>query len=104
MTDHKPQSRWCDGDTIAGLHRRRSTSRRVVPLDCECPDPWPCRCTQPPLSERMIDAGRAAALHILDVGEVPLLEFETLRALYRRGGDDRALAEKLHQLTGAVLG
>lgn len=56
------------------------------------------------MPDRMVDAGRDAALHILDVGEVPLLEFETLRALYRRGGDDRALAEKLHQLTGAVLG
>jgi hypothetical protein len=31
---------------------------------------------------------------------VPLLEFEILRALYRRGGTDRDVAEQLHMLTG----
>jgi hypothetical protein len=30
---------------------------------------------------------------------VPLLELEVLRALYRRGGADRELADLLHQLT-----
>ncbi|MGO9156994.1 hypothetical protein [Mycobacterium sp.] len=88
---------------MAGLHRRRNTSWRVVPLDCGCRDPWPCRCTQPPLSERMVDAGRDAALHILDAGEIPLLEIEILQALYRRGGTDRALAEQLHALAGGVV-
>jgi hypothetical protein len=48
----------------------------------------------------MIDAGRAAAEHILADGRVPLLGLEVLRALYRRGGDDRALAEQLHEMTG----
>jgi hypothetical protein len=82
------------------MKRRRATSRRLVPLDCGCRDPWPCRCTEPPLSERMIDAGRDAALHVLNTGNVPLLEIEVLRALYRRGGDDRALAVELHALAG----
>ena len=75
----------------------------IVPLHCGCRDPWPCRCTEPPLSDRMIDAGREAALHILDTGKVPLLELEVLRALWRRGGDDRRLAEELHEMTGGQV-
>jgi hypothetical protein len=76
----------------------------MAPLDCGCRDPWPCRCTEPPLTDQMIDAGRDAALHILDRGEIPLLEIEVLRALYRRGGVDRGLAEMLHAAIGGVLG
>lgn len=87
-------------DVHAQLHRRRAAAQRVVPLDCGCPDPWPCWCNEPPLSDRMVDAGRDAALHILNVGEIPLLEVETLRALYRRGGMDRALAQRLWELAG----
>lgn len=89
----------CTGRQLRG---RRESSRRLVPLDCGCRDPWPCRCTDPPLSERMIDAGRDAAQHILDTGRVPLLEIEVLQALWRRGGADRALAEQLHAATGGV--
>jgi hypothetical protein len=51
----------------------------------------------------MIDAGRDAAQHVLNTGNVPLLELEILRALYRRGGDDRAFAEELHLLTGQAI-
>jgi hypothetical protein len=97
------QPRQCGGfDTVAGLRRRRAASRRVPPLDCGCPDPW-CRCSEPPLSERMIDAGRDAALHLLDAGNVPILEFEVLQALWRRGGADRVLAEQLHQASGGAI-
>lgn len=87
------------------LGRRRSAAKRLVPLECGCSDPHPCRCTEPPLSEKMIDAGRDAAVHIMDnTGRVPLLQTEVLRALYRRGGDDRVLAEKLHAMTGGRIG
>jgi hypothetical protein len=55
------------------------------------------------LSGKMIDAGRDAALHFLADGYVPLLEFEVLQALWRRGGEDRELAELLHALTGGAL-
>jgi hypothetical protein len=48
----------------------------------------------------MIDAGAQAARHILDVGYVPLLELDVLRALYRRGGRDRRLAQELYDLCG----
>ncbi|MGO9101840.1 MAG: hypothetical protein ACLP9Y_21215 [Mycobacterium sp.] len=51
----------------------------------------------------MVDAGRDAALHVLDAGEIPLLQIEILQALYRRGGVDRALAEQLHALAGGVV-
>lgn len=81
---------------VAGWKRRREAARRVVSLDCGCPDPWPCRCSLPPLSDKMIDAGRAAALHILESGRVPLVKIEVLQALWRRGGPDRVLAEQLH--------
>lgn len=84
---------------VAGWKRRHEAARRVVPLDCGCPDKWPCCCSEPPLSDRMIDGGRDAALHVLAVGQVPLLETEVLQALWRRGGADRELAELLQRLT-----
>jgi hypothetical protein len=34
---------------------------------------------------------------------MPRLEIEVLRALYRRGGADRALAEQLHRACGGVV-
>lgn len=94
--------RQCAADTRP-WRQRRQASYRLIPLDCGCRDPWPCRCTVPPLSDKTVDAGRAAALHVLDQGRVPLLELEVLRALYRRGGLDRQLAEQLHRLTGGAV-
>ena len=55
---------------------------------------------QPPLSEQMVDGGRAAALHLLELGCVPLLRRDTLTALHERGGADRALVEQLWELAG----
>jgi hypothetical protein len=88
---------------VAAWNRRHQAARRLPPLDCGCPDPWPCRCSDPPLTHRQIDAGRMAAEHILRGGRIPLLEIEVLQALWRRGGDDRAFAEQLHQLTGGAV-
>lgn len=88
---------------LAAWRRRHTAARRVEPLHCGCPDPWPCRCTEPPLSENVIDAGRDSALHLLSAGLVPLLEFEVLQALWRRGGSDRALADRIHSLTGGQI-
>lgn len=99
-----PCTRSFPQDPHSQLERRREAAKRSVPLDCGCRDVWPCRCSNPQLSERMIDAGRAAARHILDGGGIPLLEIEFLRALYRRGGADRRLAERLHALTGGEIG
>jgi hypothetical protein len=85
---------------VAQWLRRRRASGRLMPLDCGCRDPWTCRCTRPPLSENFIDAGAQAAQHLLDVGYPPLLELDVLRALWRRGGDDRQLAQQLYELVG----
>ena len=87
----------------AAWKRRHAAARRAVPLDCGCPDPWPCRCSLPPLTDKMIDAGRDAALHILEANKIPILEIEVLQALWRRGGTDRELAEHLHQLTDGAI-
>jgi hypothetical protein len=48
----------------------------------------------------MIDGGRAAALHLLEVGYTPILRLDTLTALYKRGGRDRELARQLYELVG----
>lgn len=87
----------------SALERRRRAAHRLVPLACGCADPWPHRCNELPLTVVMVDAGRAAAEHILRAGCIPLVETEVLRALWRRGGDDRAFAERLHQLTGGLV-
>lgn len=97
-------TRYCQHNAAIRPKRlRREASRRVVPLDCGCPDPWPCRCSDPPLSDQTIDAGRDAALHLLGVGLIPLLDIETRRALWRRGGTDRVLAELLHDACGGEV-
>jgi hypothetical protein len=67
------------------LHRRRVASRRLVPLACGCADPWICRCTDPPLSERMVDAGVGAAAHLLAADLPPMFDPPTLRAMWRQG-------------------
>lgn len=88
---------------LAVWKRRHAASRRLVPLDCGCRDPWVCRCTDPPLSEHALDGWRDAALHVLGGGQMPLLPIEVLRALYRRGGPDRVLAEQLHTAPGSKV-
>jgi hypothetical protein len=85
---------------VASWVRRQQARRRMAPLACGCPDPWPCRCTEPPLSDRALDGWRDAALHVLRTGHMPLLPIEVRRALYRRGGRERQLAERLHRGCG----
>lgn len=77
------------------LHRRRCATQRLAVLDCGCADPWTCRCTQHPLTERALDGWRDAAHAVLSEGMKPLVPAEVRRSLWRRGGADRALAEKL---------
>jgi len=53
------------------------------------------------LSERTVDGYRHAALHVLRDGNTPALPLEVLRALWRRGGPDRELADELYERGGA---
>jgi len=80
----------------AGVHgewsRRREAAKRLPPLECGCRDPWPCRCHGPTVeSDNQIDGWAAAARHLALNGLLPVLPVEAMRALWRRGGDDRAL-------------
>ena len=85
-------------------HRRFDASVRLVPLNCGCADSWAHHCIKPSLTERSLDGYAEAARHLLNTaGCLPLVPLEALRALYRRGGDDRALAEQLHAATGGVV-
>ena len=93
----KPLVMDCDQHSgLAAWKRRNQAARRVAPLDCGCADPWPCRCTEPPLSDHALDGWRDAALRVLFSGQLPLLPIEVRRALWKRGGPDRVLAEQLH--------
>ena len=89
-------------DLRAQLERRRDKANRSVPLDCGCRDPLGCRCTEPPLSDRALDAWAAAAWHILKLGQMPLVPLEVRRALWRRGGRDRELGKLLHERCGGA--
>jgi hypothetical protein len=83
------------------LRRRREAARHLRPLACGCRDPLFCDCHPPlsqPLTAKMVDAGAQAARHLLEIGYPPLLQLDTLRALYRRG--DRELARELYELVG----
>jgi hypothetical protein len=92
----------CHAGVAEWLRRHRATER-LMPL-CRCgPDPWlRRRRPQPPLTDHAVDGWHATAQHLLDVGCTPMLPPEALRALYRRGGRDRLLAERLHQACGEV--
>lgn len=91
-------------DRLSQSKRRWEASRRLPSLECGCsPDPWLCRCTEPPLSTRAIDAWRDAAKYVLAQGRTPLVPLEALRALHRRGGPDRELAIELWGLTSGEV-
>lgn len=88
----------CTADTLAQLRRRRDASQRLELLDCSHADPWPCRCTPMPLSDHQIDGWADCARYIIETsGCIPTLPTDVLRALWRRGGEDRSLAEKLRR-------
>ena len=96
---HAPQ------DIHSQLERRRDAKNRSVPLGCGCRDSWTCRCydTEPPLSDHALDGWRDAALKVLFNRQVPLLPIEVRRALWKRGGPDRVLAERLHEACGGEV-
>jgi hypothetical protein len=89
---------------VAGWLRRRRAAQRLMPLDCGCADPWPCRCRRAdPLTDHQVDGWRAAALDIIEDGHAPIVPVEVVRRLWKRGGRDRELAERLRALTGGMV-
>ena len=89
------QSQHIVADRVEALQRLRRNHSRTVPLECGCK--WHCWCTFPPLTDHQLDGWAAAARHIIaTTGQTPILPVEVLRAVWRRRGADRDLAEKLH--------
>jgi hypothetical protein len=92
----------------AGGRRRREAALRLPPIGrCGCirdPDLDRHRCGARPLTDHQLDGWRATAQHLLEVGCPPLLELDVLRALHKRGGDNRQLAQELYELAGGVVG
>ena len=81
------------------LHRRRNAAQRLTILECGCADPW-THSSPSPLSDHQLDGWALAAGYILETtGHAPVLPVDVLRRLWHRGGDDRALAEKIRNAT-----
>lgn len=88
--------------SIPGHRRWAKAVQRMTPLHCGCREL--CYCTTPPMSDNQLDGWADCARYVMDTtGCTPLLPIEILRALYRRGGADRALAESLHTATPGVI-
>jgi hypothetical protein len=93
----------CQGsEYAAGLRLRRGASWRLPVLDHSGrSDPW--HYDEVPLTEHQADTWHATVDHLAGAGLVPLVSLEVRRELWRRGGRDRKLAERLHKgCAGAV--
>ncbi|HVQ85892.1 MAG TPA: hypothetical protein VMS84_14280 [Mycobacterium sp.] len=92
------------------LRRRRAAAAASRPLRCGHRDPLTClarRCHEsrrarddlhPPPSDRWVDAGAAAAAHLLAAGVAPILDVDTLRGMWRHG--HHRLAQHCYDLAG----
>lgn len=93
-------------DTVSQLRRRREASRRLLRLTdcCGAQDPLSCRChdPRPRLSEQALDAWRSAIERTLPIGP-PLVPLEVLQLLWRNGGADRELAQRVWAETGGLV-
>ncbi|MEZ0382175.1 hypothetical protein [Mycobacterium sp. pW045] len=78
------------------LTRRREAAQRLAILSTGCADPWPTEHPSIPLTDNQLDMWRWTVEHLEAEGLAPLLNLEARRALWRRGGADRALAERLN--------
>lgn len=76
--------------------RRRAAAQRLPVLECGCRDPWTCRCCLGEQPSRLaVDAYRDAAIMLFGQGMTPAPRIPEMRALWRRGGEDRLLVEKI---------
>lgn len=76
-----------------GLGRSRRYWRRRFWLNCGCSDPCRCDYRDRPTPKR-VDAYRNALDYLADHGLCGAALTPECRALWRRGGSDRALAEQ----------
>jgi hypothetical protein len=100
-TSHTTSSHDATGHShyIAGLRRRGAVARRLTILPCGCSDPWNHHChnaTRQP-TEREVDGYGAAVAHLYGQGLTPAPQLDELRALWRRGGVERRLAQSVAQ-------
>jgi hypothetical protein len=98
-----PSRRHCGAETLAGLQRRHGAARRLPPISrCGCirdPDHDRHRCGDA-ITETMVDGYRDAVLHLRHLGLLAAPLQPEVQMLWRRGGDDRRLAQELYQLAG----
>jgi len=74
--------------------QRRQAAQRLPLLDCgRHADPWPCRCSEPPLVEKNLDGWCDTIAHLSRLGTPAVVPAEALAGLRRRGGADAAVAE-----------
>lgn len=102
-TSHHHEAEGRFNHTALAPHRRWADAVRRMPLlACGCRAQ--CHCTMPPLSDHQLDGWADCARYVMDTsGCIPLLPVEVLRALWRRGGEDRALAEKIQAATNGAV-
>lgn len=91
-------------DIAPVLQLRRQAAMLCVPAECGCVDPWTCRCKQKKVTvtDHELDGWRDTIAMLLDKGMTPLLDVEILRALWRRGGIDRRLAQAVADRAGVA--
>lgn len=85
---------------VEAWKRRHAADLRLPPLDCgRHSDPWVCDCVTSSHSvhpsDVEVDAYRSTAVLLLNLGLTPSPDVHLMRALWRRGGEDRALVSTI---------
>ena len=76
---------------------RRQAAQRVPILPCgRHADPWPCRCTDDPLTEKHLDAWASTIAHLAALDCPAVVPVEALDGLRRRGGAGAQAAALAH--------
>ena len=76
---------------------RHQAAVRLPQLGCGCRDPWLCRCDAPEPSEKAVE-GYAATVELLhSLGYPPAPLVAEMRALWRRGRDERRMVQQVAQ-------
>lgn len=84
-------------ETVVCQLKRRQEAARRLPAYCGCGarDPILCRCGRTEeLTENAVDGWRATIELLLPIGP-PIVPVQVLRQLWRNGGSDQVLAERV---------